>query len=206
MRVIFVLFFFVISSVAWADNVIESSAWAEGYSSSRLSPAEERGFRNQIDSPEMYYLREFINDCIEYTENSPVRKRTDPIVIGMPCEPHEDSRVGSSMQEIGIDRFKGRFLVLDVKPLWNDEEAPEDSAQEFYNGTYAQWVYIMFDQVPFNIFAFTQIFLWSTPEDKSYENMSLMSMYEATPTFSREDHKRLVVGASYYLTSDDWTL
>tara|TARA_Y100001934_G_scaffold173615_1_gene205919 strand:- start:320 stop:910 length:591 start_codon:yes stop_codon:yes gene_type:complete len=186
--------------------LISLTAQAEEYSAYRLSFTEEQDWRQKIDSPEMYYLREFINDCLDYTETYPQRKRTDPIVIGMPCEPHADSRVGSSMQEIGINRFRGRFLVLDVKPLWNDEEAPENSAQWFYNSSYAQWVYIMFDQAPFPVFAFTQIFLYSTPEDKSYENMSLMHMYEFTPNFDEETHKRIVEELTYYLRSDEWTL
>ena len=186
--------------------LISFAAQAEEYSPKRMTSAEEAMFKEQLNNPDMLYLQEFIDDCIAYIERSPPRKRSDPVVIGMPCEPHESSRVGGSMQEMGIDRFKGRFLVLNIKQLRNNEEVEEDSAQWFYNGTHAQMVMIMSNLEPYPIFSFVQVFLYSTPEEKNWDNISLMGVYEITDSYTEEQRKRMIAEVSYYLFSDEWTL
>ena len=71
-----------------------------------LSPEQEATYRKSLDQPAVNIIREYIDDCLA---NEPK--------IGYPCKLTEDSEEGRSIQEQGIDKIRGRFMVLRVRPF-----------------------------------------------------------------------------------------
>ncbi|MBL10102.1 MAG: hypothetical protein CL402_06255 [Acidiferrobacteraceae bacterium] len=170
-----------------------------------MTSEAETAFFELIEGPDILMIRDYLDDCIKYLNYVAERERSDPVVIGMPCEPHEDSRVGQSIQEQGTETFKGRFLVLYVEDL-RQEGDPESDAQKYYNATHAQMVTFIFDQPPFSIFSVMQAFLYSTPEEKNYEMASLWSFDRRDRELTFEDHKELVYRMQNYLFNPLFTL
>ena len=71
-----------------------------------LSPEQEATYKKSLDQPAVNIIREYIDDCLA---NEPK--------IGYPCKFTEDSEEGRSIQEQGIDKIRGRFMVLRVAPF-----------------------------------------------------------------------------------------
>ena len=71
-----------------------------------LSPEQEATYKKSLDQPAVSIIREYIDDCLA---NEPK--------IGYPCKLTEDSEEGRSIQEQGIDKIRGRFMVLRVAPF-----------------------------------------------------------------------------------------
>jgi hypothetical protein len=71
-----------------------------------LSPEQEATYKKSLDRPAVNIIREYIDDCLA---NEPK--------IGYPCKLTEDSEEGRSIQEQGIDKIRGRFMVLRVAPF-----------------------------------------------------------------------------------------
>ena len=71
-----------------------------------LSPEQEATYKKSLDQPAVNIIREYIDDCLA---NEPK--------IGYPCKLTEDSEEGRSIQEQGIDKIHGRFMVLRVAPF-----------------------------------------------------------------------------------------
>ena len=71
-----------------------------------LSPEQEAKYKKSLDQPAVNIIREYIDDCLA---NEPK--------IGYPCKLTEDSEEGRSIQEQGIDKVRGRFMVLRVAPF-----------------------------------------------------------------------------------------
>ena len=71
-----------------------------------LSPEQEATYKKSLDQPAVNIIREYIDDCLA---NEPK--------IGYPCKLTEDSEEGRSIQEQGIDKIRGRFMVLRVAPF-----------------------------------------------------------------------------------------
>ena len=71
-----------------------------------LSPEQEATYKKSLDQPAVTIIREYIDDCLA---NEPK--------IGYPCKLTEDSEDGRSIQEQGIDKIRGRFMVLRVAPF-----------------------------------------------------------------------------------------
>ena len=71
-----------------------------------LSPEQEAKYKQSLDQPAVNIIREYIDDCLA---NEPK--------IGYPCKLTEDSEEGRSIQEQGIDKIRGRFMVLRFAPF-----------------------------------------------------------------------------------------
>jgi len=71
-----------------------------------LSPEQEATYKKSLDQPAVNIIREYIDDCLANESK-----------IGYPCKPTMDSEEGRSIQEQGIDKIRGRFMVLRVAPF-----------------------------------------------------------------------------------------
>ena len=71
-----------------------------------LSPEQEAAYKKSLDQPAVNIIREYIDDCL-----------TDVPEIGYPCKVTADSEEGRSIQEQGVDKIRGRFMVLRVAPF-----------------------------------------------------------------------------------------
>ena len=71
-----------------------------------LSPEQEATYKKSLDQPAVNIIREYIDDCL-----------ADVPQIGYPCKVTADSEEGRSIQEQGIDKIRGRFMVLRVAPF-----------------------------------------------------------------------------------------
>ena len=71
-----------------------------------LSPEQEATYKKSLDRPAVNIIREYIDDCL-----------ADVPQIGYPCKVTADSEEGRSIQEQGIDKIRGRFMVLRVAPF-----------------------------------------------------------------------------------------
>ena len=71
-----------------------------------LSPEQEATYKKSLNQPAVKIIREYIDDCLA---NEPK--------IGYPCKLTADSEEGRSIQEQGIDKIRGRFMVLRVAPF-----------------------------------------------------------------------------------------
>jgi hypothetical protein len=71
-----------------------------------LSAEQEATYKKSLNQPAVKIIREYIDDCLA---NEPK--------IGYPCKLTADSEEGRSLQEQGIDKIRGRFMVLRVAPF-----------------------------------------------------------------------------------------
>ena len=71
-----------------------------------LTPEQEATYRQSLDRPVVNAIREYIDDCF-----------ADEPEIGYPCKITADSEDGMSIQEQGIDKIRGRFMVLRFSPF-----------------------------------------------------------------------------------------
>ena len=71
-----------------------------------LSPEQEATYKQSLDQPAVNTIRQYIDDCL-----------ADESGIGYPCKLTVDSEEGRSIQEQGIDKIRGRFMVLRVAPF-----------------------------------------------------------------------------------------
>ena len=71
-----------------------------------LSPEQEATYKKSLDRPAVNIIREYIDDCLADEPN-----------IGYPCKLTADSEDGRSIQEQGIEKIRGRFMVLRVAPF-----------------------------------------------------------------------------------------
>ena len=93
MKLLYTLFcLFLISHFAQAGNT--------------LTPEQEAAYKQSLDRPAVNTIREYIDDCF-----------ADEPGIGYPCKITENSEDGLSIQEQGIDKLDGRFMVLRFAPF-----------------------------------------------------------------------------------------
>ena len=71
-----------------------------------LSLEQEVAYKQSLDRPAVNTIREYIDDCF-----------ADESGIGYPCKLTDDSEDGLSIQEQGIDKIRGRFMVLRFAPF-----------------------------------------------------------------------------------------
>lgn len=71
-----------------------------------LSPEQEAAYKQGLDRPAVSAIREYIDDCL-----------ADKPKIGYPCEFTWDTAEGKSIEEQGIDKIRGRFMVLRFAPF-----------------------------------------------------------------------------------------
>ena len=71
-----------------------------------LSLEQEATYKQSLDQPAVNAIRQYIDDCL-----------ADESGIGYPCKLTVDSEEGQSIQEQGIDKIRGRFMVLRTAPF-----------------------------------------------------------------------------------------
>lgn len=141
-----------------------------------LSPEQEATYRKSLDQPAVNIIREYIDDCLA---NEPK--------IGYPCKLTEDSEEGRSIQEQGIDKIRGRFMVLRVAPF----DAEGDLAVR------GDLVMVIFDTPPHWMFTVSVVY---QGEDR---NPVVWGFYLIEMT--AEKQQQLVDNLSTYLKDESFT-
>ena len=102
-----------------------------------LTPEQEATYKQGLDRPAVNAIREYIDDCF-----------ADEPEIGYPCKITADSEDGMSMQEQGIEKLGGRFMVLRF--------APFDSKGDV--SVRGDLVTVIFDSPPYWLFRVTVVY------------------------------------------------
>ena len=141
-----------------------------------LSPEQEATYKKSLDRPAVNIIREYIDDCLA---NEPK--------IGYPCKLTEDSEDGRSIEEQGVDKIRGRFMVLRVAPF----DAEGDLAVR------GDLVMVIFDTPPHWIYTVTIVY---QGEDRNpvIWGFSLVEM-------TAEKRQQLADSLSVYLKDESFT-
>ena len=141
-----------------------------------LSPEQEAAYKQSLDRPAVNTIREYIDDCF-----------ADESGIGYPCKLTDDSEDGLSIQEQGVDKIRGRFMVLRFLPF--------DSKGDL--SVRGDLVTVIFDTPPYWLFTVTVVY---QGEDKLPVIWGFRPV-EMTP----EKLKELADDLSAYLNDDSFT-
>ena len=141
-----------------------------------LSPEQEATYKKSLDRPAVNIIREYIDDCLA---NEPK--------IGYPCKLTEDSEDGRSIQEQGIDKIRGRFMVLRVAPF-------ESKGDLTVRG---DLVMVIFDTPPHWMFTVSVVY---QGEDRNPVVWGFSSV-----EITAEKRQQLVDDLSVYLKDDSFT-
>ena len=133
-------------------------------------------YKQRLDRPAVNTIREYIDDCF-----------ADESGIGYPCKLTDDSEDGLSIQEQGIDKIRGRFMVLRFLPF--------DSKGDL--SVRGDLVTVIFDTPPYWLFTVTVVY---QGEDKLPVIWGFRPV-EMTP----EKRKELADDLSAYLNDDSFT-
>ena len=124
MKPLYTLFcLFLVSHFVQAGNVLTSE--------------QEATYKQSLDRPAVNAIREYIDDCL-----------ADEPGIGYPCKITADSEDGLSIQEQGIEKIRGRFMVLRF--------APFDSKGDV--SVRGDLVTVIFDTPPYWLFTVTVVY------------------------------------------------
>jgi len=141
-----------------------------------LSPEQEAAYKQSLDRPAVNTIREYIDDCF-----------ADAPGIGYPCKLTDDSEDGLSIQEQGIDKIRGRFMVLRFSPFGSKGDL----------SVRGDLVTVIFDTPPYWLFAVTVVY---QGEDKLPVIWGFHPV-EMTP----EKRQELADDLSVYLNDDSFT-
>ena len=141
-----------------------------------LSPEQEATYKKSLDQPAVNIIREYIDDCLA---NEPG--------IGYPCKLTEDSEEGRSIQEQGIDKIRGRFMVL--------RTAPFDSEGDLT--VRGDLVMVIFDSPPHWMFTVTVVY--------QGEDRNLVVWGFSPVEMTAEKRQQLADNLSVYLKDDSFT-
>ena len=141
-----------------------------------LSPEQEATYKKSLDQPAVNIIREYIDDCL-----------ADVPQIGYPCKVTADSEEGRSIQEQGIDKIRGRFMVLRV--------APFDSEGDL--AVRGDLVMVIFDRPPHWMFTASVVY---QSEDR---DPVVWGFYSVEMT--AEKRQQLADDLSVYLKDDSFT-
>jgi len=141
-----------------------------------LSPEQEATYKRSLDQPAVNTIRQYIDDCL-----------ADEPGIGYPCKLTVDSEEGQSIQEQGIDKIRGRFMVLRV--------APFDSEGDL--AVRGDMVTVIFDTPPHWMFTVLVVY---QGEDKYPVVWGFHSV-----GMTAEKQQQLVDNLSAYLKDDSFT-
>ena len=141
-----------------------------------LTPEQEATYKQSLDRPAINAIREYIDDCF-----------ADEPEIGYPCKITADSEDGMSIQEQGIDKLGGRFMVLRF--------APFDSKGDV--SVRGDLVTVIFDVPPYWLFRVTVVY-----QDKD----ELPVIWGFHPVeMATAKRQELVDDLSVYLNDDSFT-
>ena len=141
-----------------------------------LSPEQEATYKKSLDQPAVNIIREYIDDCLA---NEPK--------IGYPCKLTEDSEEGRSIQEQGIDKIRGRFMVLRVAPFGAEGDLAVGG----------DLVMVIFDMPPHWIFTVSVVY---QGEDRNPVIWGFSSV-----EMTAEKRQQLADDLSVYLKDDSFT-
>ena len=141
-----------------------------------LSPEQEATYKKSLDQPAVNIIREYIDDCLV---NEPG--------IGYPCKLTEDSEEGRSIQEQGIDKIRGRFMVL--------RSAPFDSEGDL--AVRGDLVMVIFDTPPHWMFTVSVVY---QSEDKNPVVWGFSSV-----EMTAEKRQQLAGNLSVYFKDESFT-
>ena len=141
-----------------------------------LSPEQEVAYKQSLDRPAINTIREYIDDCLN-----------DEPEIGYPCEVTADSEHGASIQEQGIDKIRGQFMVLRF--------APFDSKRDLVVG--GDLIMVIFDTPPYWMFTVTVVY-------QGEEKIPIIWGFHPVE-MSTEKRQELADDLSVYLNDDSFT-
>ena len=141
-----------------------------------LSPEQEVAYKQSLDRPAINTIREYIDDCLN-----------DEPKIGYPCEVTADSEHGASIQEQGIDKIRGQFMVLRF--------APFDSKRDLVVG--GDLIMVIFDTPPYWMFTVTVVY-------QGEEKIPIIWGFHPVE-MSTEKRQELADNLSVYLNDDSFT-
>ena len=141
-----------------------------------LTPEQEGAYKQSLDQPAVNAIRQYIDDCL-----------ADVPRIGYPCKLSLESEEGRSIQEQGIAKIRGRFMVLRI--------APFDSQGDLV--VRGDLVMVIFDVPPHWVFTVSVVY---QGEDK-YPVIWSFYLVEMTA----EKLQRLTDSLSVYLKDDSFT-
>jgi hypothetical protein len=141
-----------------------------------LSPEQEATYKKSLDRPAVNIIREYIDDCLA---NEPK--------IGYPCKLTEDSEDGRSIEEQGIDKIRGRFMVLRVAPF----DAEGDLAVR------GDLVMVIFDTPPHWMFTVSVVY--------QGENRNPVVWGFSTVEMTADKRQQLADDLNVYLKDDSFT-
>jgi hypothetical protein len=141
-----------------------------------LSSEQEATYKKSLDQPVVKIIREYIDDCLANEVN-----------IGYPCKVTEDSEDGRSIQEQGIDKIRGRFMVLRTAPF----DAEGDLIVR------GDLVMVIFDSPPYWMFTVSVVY---QDEDR---NPVVWGFYSVETT--AEKRQQLADDLSVYLKDESFT-
>ena len=141
-----------------------------------LSPEQEVAYKESLDRPAVNTIREYIDDCF-----------ADVAGIGYPCELTDDSEDGLSIQEQGIEKIRGRFMVLRFSPF--------DSKGDL--SVRGDLVTVIFDTSPYWLFTVTVVY---QGEDRNPVVWGFSSV-----DMTAEKRQQLVGNLSVYFKDESFT-
>ncbi|SVB51247.1 uncharacterized protein METZ01_LOCUS204101 [marine metagenome] len=141
-----------------------------------LSPEQEVAYKQSLDRPAINTIREYIDDCLN-----------DEPEIGYPCGVTADSEHGASIQEQGIDKIRGQFMVLRF--------APFDSKRDLVVG--GDLIMVIFDTPPYWMFTVTVVY-------QGEEKIPIIWGFHPVE-MSTEKRQELADDLSVYLNDDSFT-
>ena len=141
-----------------------------------LSPEQEAKYKQSLDQPAVNIIREYIDDCL-----------ADEPRIGYPCKLTADSEDGRSIQEQGIDKIRGRFMVLRVAPF----DAEGDLVVR------GDLVMVIFDTPPHWMFTVSVVY--------QGENRNPVVWGFSTVEMTADKRQQLADDLSVYLQDDSFT-
>ena len=141
-----------------------------------LLPEQEATYKQSLDQPAINTIRQYIDDCL-----------ANPIGIGYPCRPIDVSTEGGSIWEQGIDKIRGRFMVLRVAPFDSEGDV----------AIRGDLVTVIFDKPPHWMFTVSVVY---QSEDRF---PAIWGFYLVEMT--AEKQQQLVDNLSAYLKDDSFT-
>ena len=141
-----------------------------------LSPEQEVAYKQSLDRPAINTIREYIDDCLSGEPE-----------IGYPCEVTADSEHGASIQEQGIDKIRGQFMVLRF--------APFDSKGDLVVG--GDLIMVIFDTPPYWMFTVSVVY--------QGENRNPVVWGFSTVEMTADKRQQLADDLSVYLKDDSFT-
>ena len=141
-----------------------------------LSPEQEAAYKQGLERPAVRTIREYIDDCL-----------ADKPKIGYPCKFTWDTVKGKSIEELGVDKIRGRFMALRFAPFGSKGEV---SAR-------GDLVTVLFDAPPHWMFTVSVVY------QGEGRNPVVWGFYSVEMT--AEKRQQLADDLSVYLKDDSFT-